>query len=94
LSLATLLVGLTPGYAGAKGIVRWVDAQGQVHYSDHAPTDQDSEVIGIHAAPGAQSATDPAKNTDKPPAKEKPACEGAACKKPDAGKPSGTSKAP
>lgn len=48
---------------GARGqsIVKWVDAQGQTHYSDHAPTGQEAEAVSVHAprpsAPVASAVT-------------------------------------
>jgi hypothetical protein len=50
--LGPVLLLVVPGNADAQRIVKWVDAQGQVHYSDHAPAGQDAEAVAIHVAPG------------------------------------------
>jgi hypothetical protein len=50
-ALGPVLLLVAPGNADAQRIVKWVDAQGQVHYSDHAPTGQDSEEVAIRVAP-------------------------------------------
>lgn len=49
-ALGTLLWLMAPGIAGAQNIVKWVDAQGQTHYSDHAPTGQDTEAVSVHVS--------------------------------------------
>lgn len=36
-ALAAALLALAAGGAGAQAMYRWMDAQGQVHYSDHLP---------------------------------------------------------
>jgi hypothetical protein len=43
--VALLVFALAPGIAAAQKVVRWVDSQGQVHYSDHAPPDAKAEVV-------------------------------------------------
>jgi len=49
--LSALLCLTAPGFAGAQKIVKWVDAQGQTHYSDHAPSGQEAAPVSLHLPP-------------------------------------------
>jgi hypothetical protein len=47
----------TGSRARSQSIVKWVDAQGQTHYSDHAPTGQETKVVSVHVSrPGVAAA--------------------------------------
>jgi hypothetical protein len=48
--LATLFGLMASTMAGAQSVVKWVDAQGQTHYSDHAPSGQDIETVSVHVS--------------------------------------------
>jgi hypothetical protein len=43
--VALVVFAVAPGIAAAQKVVRWVDSQGQVHYSDHAPPEARAEVV-------------------------------------------------
>lgn len=49
--LGALLCLMAPELAGAQKIVKWVDAQGQTHYSDHAPSGQEAAPVSLHLPP-------------------------------------------
>lgn len=49
--LALLALACAPGLALAQKIVKWTDANGQVHYSDHAPTDQNAVAVNVPKSP-------------------------------------------
>lgn len=55
-----LLCLLASGIASAQSIVKWVDAQGQTHYSDHAPTGQETEPVSVHVSRAHPASTAPA----------------------------------
>ncbi|HEU0224079.1 MAG TPA: DUF4124 domain-containing protein [Steroidobacteraceae bacterium] len=48
--MAVLMAGLT-AVAAAETVYKWVDGQGQIHYSDLPPTRSDARILGIvHSA--------------------------------------------
>lgn len=49
-AIGALLCMMAAGIAGAQTIVKWVDAQGQIHYSDHAPTGQETEAVPVRVS--------------------------------------------
>jgi hypothetical protein len=55
-----LLCLLASGIASAQSIVKWVDAQGQTHYSDHAPTGQETEPVSVHVSRAHPASAAPA----------------------------------
>jgi hypothetical protein len=61
-SVAALLVAvLTPLSVLSEGIVRWVDDQGHVHYSDHAPAGH-TPVSSVTSAPPPSAPATPAES--------------------------------
>lgn len=52
-ALGILVCALAPVTAAAQQIVKWTDANGQVHYSDHAPPDQKITTVNLPPAPKA-----------------------------------------
>lgn len=52
-ALALLACALAPAPLLAQKIVKWTDAKGQVHYSDHAPVDQSATPVAVQSAPRA-----------------------------------------
>lgn len=52
-ALGILACALAPVTAAAQQIVKWTDANGQVHYSDHAPPDQKITTVNLPPAPKA-----------------------------------------
>jgi len=44
--LAVLMAGLTAG-AAAETVYKWVDGQGQIHYTDLPPRQSDARILGI-----------------------------------------------
>lgn len=69
--VGALLLFTGPGVRG-QSIVKWVDAQGQTHYSDHSPMGQETEVVSVHvsrprvAAPAAASNVVTVRSTTAP----------------------------
>lgn len=53
MSFALLCSVLTPTPTAAQQIVKWTDASGQVHYSDHAPPGATAANIAVQKAPKA-----------------------------------------
>src|SRR5262245_60744328 len=49
--IAGMLVCLVTPALAAAGVVKWTDANGQVHYSDHAPSDQKTQEVKTPPAP-------------------------------------------
>ena len=41
---------MAAGIAGAQNFVNWVDAQGQTHFSDHAPTGPETEAVPVNVS--------------------------------------------
>ena len=60
--LALLACALVPAPALAQKIVKWTDANGQVHYSDHAPADQGATAVSVQSAPRAAESDAAAKD--------------------------------
>lgn len=72
LALGLLAYAGMPALAGAQ-VVKWTDANGQVHYSDHAPADQGAVAVPIvktPKAPPARRASTRAATVDNSPVKD------------------------
>lgn len=59
-AVGTLIWLMAPSIAGAQNIVKRVDAQGRVHFSDHAPSGQDTETVAVHVSRSHAAPTPPA----------------------------------
>ena len=59
--LAFLLFSLATATAGAEGVYKWVDGNGQAHFASTPPTGKKADKLNIQAAPGDSAAPPGAK---------------------------------